>query len=472
MDASQTGAREDANMAIRTGNSEGVAEGRTSMRMIWDTRLLRMTVASVLAGVLIGVVGGAFRWCLEQAEHGRDALVVWSHGRPFVGWIVPVVAALVAVGLARYLVLRFAPEAAGSGIHRVEAIMAGEIEPGSKAILPVKFLGGLLSIGSGMALGREGPTVQMGATIGHMIAPWFVPGKDEKRMVLAAGAGAGLAVAFNAPIGGSVFVFEELTTSFTPGLLVATLSAATFAVAVMRWMLGNQYVFFVLPGSAPNGHINWFFLLLGGLLGAAGAAYNALSLCLLNLTEKLSKCPAVARAAFIGGVVGLVAFFAPALVGSGDTLTQSILSNKLPLHALGMVFFIRFLLGPWSYAAGTPGGIFAPLLLVGASLGGLFGGLVQHFAPGLGVSPVEFAIVGMVALFAASVRAPLTGIVLAIEMTGRGDLTLQMLAAALGAILLAMLLKSPPIYQSLRERMLLQERRRTDAVTVAAGTER
>ena len=348
--------------------------------------------------------------------------------------------------------------------------MAGEIEPGSNTVLPVKFFGGLLSLGSGMALGREGPTVQMGATIGHIIAPWLVREKDDRRMVLAAGAGAGLAVAFNAPVGGSVFVFEELTTSFTPWLLVATLSAATFAVAVMRWMIGNQYVFFVLPGSAPNGRIGWYFLLLGGVLGAAGAAYNALSLRLLDLTEKLSKYPAVARAAVIGGVVGLVAFFAPALVGSGDTLTQSILSNKLPLHALGLVFIIRFVLGPWSYAAETPGGMFAPLLLLGAAFGGLFGGLVEHVAPGLGASQIEFAIVGMVALFAASVRAPLTGIVLAIEMTGRGDLTLQMLAAALGAMLVALLLKSPPIYQSLRERMLVQERRQAAASEVVART--
>ena len=285
-----------------------------------------------------------------------------------------------------------------------------------------------------------------------------------ERVVLAAGAGAGLAVAFNAPVGGSVFVFEELTTSFTPWLLVATLSAATFAVAVMRWMIGNQYVFFVLPGNAPGGSIDWFFLLLGGLLGVAGAAYNALSLRLLDLTERFAKYPPVARAAFIGAVVGLVAFFAPAMVGSGDTLTQSILSNKVPLHALGLVFLLRFLLGPWSYAAETPGGMFAPLLLVGASFGAGFGGVVHHLNPNAVASNVDFAIVGMVALFAASVRAPLTGIVLAIEMTGRGDLTLGMLGAALGAMLVAMLLKSPPIYQSLRQRMLIRERQQKAGV--------
>ena len=432
----------------------------------WDSRLLRMTIASVLAGLVIGLVGGAFRWCLAHAELRRDAMIAWSHGRPFIGWIVPMAVALVAVALARYLVLRFAPGASGSGIHRVEAIMAGEIEPGSNAILPVKFLGGLLSLGSGMALGREGPTVQMGASIANLIARRLVRGQEDQRVVLAAGAGAGLAVAFNAPIGGSVFVFEELTTSFTPWLLVGTLSCATFAVAIMRWMLGNNAVFFVLPGMPSPQSTGWFYLLLGGLMGLAGALYNSLSLLMLDVTERFSRYPAVLRAAAIGAVVGLVAWFAPAFVGSGDTLTQSILSNKVPLHALGLVFVMRFFLGPWSYAAGTPGGMFAPLLLLGAAFGGFYAGIVLHFAPALGISIVDYAIVGMVAFFAASVRAPLTGIVLAMEMTGRGDLTLGMLAAALGAMLVAMVLKSPPIYQSLRERMLVEERHQADAVAI------
>jgi chloride channel protein, CIC family len=424
----------------------------------WDPRLIRMTLASVLAGTLIGVVGGSFRWCLVQAERLRDSLILWSHSLHYAGWLIPVTAVLVAVALARLLVLKVAPEASGSGIHRVEAVMAGEIEPDTDLVLPVKFFGGLLSLGSGMALGREGPTVQMGASIGHIVAPFLVRDPDDQKVVLAAGAGAGLAVAFNAPIGGSVFVFEELTTNFTPWLVVSTLGAATFAVATMRWMIGNQYVFSVPPGNAPGGSVNWHFLGLGGLLGIVGAAYNFFSVRLLDLTERLARYPAVVRAAVIGAAVGFVAYFAPALVGSGDTLTQSILSGKVPLKALGLVFIARFLLGPWSYAAETPGGMFAPLLLVGTAFGALYGGVLHHFHLSLSATQVEFAIVGMVALFAASVRAPLTGIVLAIEMTGRGDLTLAMLGAALGAMLVAMLLKSPPIYEILRLRMLERER--------------
>jgi CIC family chloride channel protein len=113
--------------------------------------------------------------------------------------------------------------------------------------------------------------------------------------------------------------------------------------------------------------------------------------------------------------------------------------------------------------------MFAPLLLVGTAFGALFGGVLHHFVPNATASIVDFAIVGMVALFAASVRAPLTGIVLAVEMTGRGDLTLGMLGAALGAMLVAMLLNSPPIYQSLRERMLIKEKQKAAVGAAATG---
>jgi len=421
-----------------------------------NPRLFRIATASILGGLLIGLVGGGFRFFLITSDNLRSRMIAWAHAWPHAGWLLAVAVGAAGASLARLLVIRFAPTAEGSGIQRVEAVFGGQVEPASLAVVPVKFFGGLLAMGSGLALGREGPTVQMGASFGVLVSRFLLRDDDDRRVVDAASAGAGLAVAFNAPIGGSIFVFEELTSSFTPWLLVSTLAAATVAVWLMRVMLGNT-LSFTVPQVSPTEIWNkWPFLGLGALLGVAGAIYNVVIMWLLRVADKLAWINSIYRAAFIGAVVGLVAWFVPGMVGGGDVLTQAILSNDLRLGTVAIIFCVRFLLGPWSYAAGTPGGLFAPLLLLGSSSGALFAGVVNHFLSTAHLSPVACAIVGMGALFTASVRAPLTGIALTIEMTGRADLTLGLLGASLTAMLVTMLVQSEPIYESLKRRMLSQ----------------
>jgi CIC family chloride channel protein len=271
--------------------------------------------------------------------------------------------------------------------------------------------------------------------------------RDEAdyKIVEAAGAGAGLAVAFNAPIGGSVFVFEELTSSFTPWLLIATLAATSIATWTIRLMLGNTLDFKVNSITLRDAWMISPFFALGLLLGATGVLYNYVTLAALRLSDHVGRISSVYKAASIEASRG------------GDPLTQAILSESHAIEALLTVFLLRFLMGLWSYAAGTPGGLFAPILVLGASFGALFAAVVNHFIPVLGLSAVACALVGMAALFSACVRAPLTGIVLAVEMTGRGDLALGLLAGSLGAMVVAMLLRSEPIYDSLKRRMLQEE---------------
>ncbi len=202
-----------------------VLRGRRNATTVLDYRAVQITVASLLTGVLIGAVGGAFRLLLNKADDLRYALAGRAHAWPYLGWLAPVTLGTLGAVVARLMVARFAPETEGSGVQRVEAVFAGEVEPARPAIiLPVKFFGGLLAIGSGLALGREGPTVQMGSSLAVLVSRFLIMNDKDRRVIEAAGAGAGLAVAFNAPIGGSVFVFEELTSSFTPWLLVATLT--------------------------------------------------------------------------------------------------------------------------------------------------------------------------------------------------------------------------------------------------------
>ena len=419
-----------------------------------NLRVIRISAASIVTGILIGLVGGAFRYCLITADTKRTELIAWAHLWPRIGWVAPVALGLVGAALARFLVVRFAPIAEGSGVQRVEAAFRDEVKLAPHSIVAVKFFGGLVAMGSGLALGREGPTVQMGASLSRLISRLLIKDDQDTRIIGAAGAGAGLAVAFNSPIGGSIFVFEELTSSFTPWLAVATLAAASVATWVMRLLLGNTLDFTVQRVSLTQPWRIALFLVLGALLGGVGALCNAATIDLLRLSDRLSKISSINRAAIIGATVGLVSWFAPKLVGGGDDLTQAILSNRYAVGSLLFIFVARFLIGPWSYAAGAPGGLFAPLLVLGASSGALFAGVMNHFVPRLELSPVAFAVVGMAALFSASVRSPLTGIVLTVEMTGRGDLTLALLGASLAAMVVAILLKSEPIYVTLKRRML------------------
>jgi CIC family chloride channel protein len=437
-----------------------VLRGKENATAALDYRAVRITIAAVLTGLLIGVVGGVFRLLLSKADDLRNALVVRAHAWPHIGWLAPTALGILGAAVARLMIVKIAPEAEGSGIQRVEAVFAGEVEPArTSVILPVKFFGGLLSIGFGLALGREGPTVQMGAALSALASSWMVKHDEDRRVIEAAGAGGGLAVAFNAPISGSVFVFEELTSSFTPWLLVATLAATTSAVWIMRLILGNHFDFAVHQVSLTAVWKGWPFLILGVLMGAGSALYNSAIIGLLRLCDRSVQISSVLRAAFIGGVVGLVAWFAPAMVGGGDNLTQAMLTQRFPIAALAGIFLLRFAIGPWSYAAGCPGGLFAPMLVVGATFGALFGEVLDHFLPTLQITPFAFAVVGMATLFTASVRAPLTGIVLAVEMTGRGDLTLPLLSASLMAMLITLLLDSEPIYETLKHRMIARQAR-------------
>jgi CIC family chloride channel protein len=412
----------------------------------------RLCAAGLIVGALVGVLGTAFRYLLDASDTLRVRLLGQMHGGS--GALLAIVAVAACAALARFLVVRFSPLAAGSGVQHVEAVMRGQAAPAGLDVIPVKFVGGLLAIGAGLALGREGPTVQMGSAIGTAVARRIIHDPMEENLVEAAGAGAGLAVAFNAPIGGAVFVFEELTARFAPHLVMATLCAGAMAVAVMRSLLGDSPDFFAGPAQTQLIAQLPGFLALGGALGLVGAFHNTLTMGFLTVTDRLRHINSVVRAAAIGAVIGLIGWISPTLVGGGEVWTQTLLTGSMPLDAIALFFVARLAIGPLCYAAGTPGGLFAPLLGVGAAFGALFAGVADIAIPGFGLSQSSFAVVGMAALFTAIVRAPMTGVVMTMEMTGRADLVLPMLTACFGAILVTTLVGSEPIYDSLRQRML------------------
>jgi chloride channel protein, CIC family len=295
-------------------------------------------------------------------------------------------------------------------------------------------------MGAGLALGREGPTIQMGAGIGHFLATVFHRNQDDVKALLAAGAGAGLATAFSAPVAGAVFVLEELVRRFDTRITITTLCASGSAIAVARLLLGNQPDFQLEPLPYPGFGTVPIFIVSGAVIGLIGIAYNRTLL-----------------GALVGALVGLLAWFGPGLVGGGDGITQHTLAGGDSMKVVGLVFLVRFGLGPMSYAAETPGGLFAPMLVLGAQSGLVLGTLFCRWFPYLAERPAAFAVVGMAAFFTAVVRAPVTGIILVTEMTGSFTLLLPMLLACFAAMTVPALLRDPPIYDSLT-RYAVQQR--------------
>ena len=278
---------------------------------------VHICVTAIVAGVIIGFVGGAFRWCLQTADDLRIDFVDWAHQLPGPGWLIPMAAAAIGATLAA-LIVRWEPLAAGSGIQHVEAVFLGGARPPLIRLVPAKFIGGVLSMGSGLVLGREGPTVHMGAAIGAEAARRARLPDSEVRMMQTALGGAGLAVAFNAPIGGTLFTLEEVTKSFRVKTVLATLFSAIAGVACARLMLGNHADFHVEPISAPA--LAWLplFVAFGLLTGCVGAIYNALVLWFLDHVAAIRRIPALAKAAVIGAIIGLAMFVSPHAVGGGD----------------------------------------------------------------------------------------------------------------------------------------------------------
>jgi CIC family chloride channel protein len=425
-----------------------------------ETRgLLRLGAAAVLAGAATGLLGAVFRMALDSGQSLRDALVSWAHGWPRWGWIFPVAASGAAVALARFLV-RFAPLASGSGVQHVEAVARGEAEPAGLRTLPVKFAGGVLAIGAGMVLGREGPTVQMGGVVGEETGRGLGLSRRDRVDLLVASAGSGLAVAFNAPVGGALFVIEEVTKTVRLRLTLMTLLACGVAVAVSRAVLGDQPVFQVpaLPDAPLASLVP--VLVLGLVAGALGTAYNRSVVAGLDLFAWSRRVPLELRAGIAGGLVGLLAWWSPAIVGGGDLLNQRLLEGAAPLGTLTALLVLRWFLGATSYAVGTPGGLFAPLLLLGATTGSLFHGLLSGATSLPLPAAPAFAAVGMASFFAGVVRAPLTGLVLVVEMTASTTLIVPMLVACFGAVAAATALRNPPVYDTLRLRMLSADRAR------------
>ena len=397
---------------------------------------------AILVGLLTGIISVAFHLCVDMTDELRMRFIKFAHEFGNIGLLLIFCYVFVAIIISAGLVILFAPEAAGSGIPHLKAVLLGHRHLRWFRVLTIKFISMIIGNAGGMILGREGPTVHMGGAIGQGIANlWPEKGKLDSTILLAAGGGAGLATAFNAPLSGLTFVLEELERRCASLEFFAAAIACLSADMVCRSVLGQHPVFhFAMQGELPL-NLLLVFLPLGVLAAIFGNLFTRTLLWGQKLTA-LPFWPKLLGWCVLSAALSAVAWYEPELLGGGQKFVNEMLTEKsMTLVTVGLFFLIRFVLTMGSASSGVAGGIFMPILVLGALLGWAVGMSTQMICPELNVNIGMFAVVGMAAYFSAVVQAPLTGIVLIIEMTQNYALILPLFIACFTALIIADLLR-------------------------------
>ena len=408
----------------------------------------KLILEGIAVGSIVGLVIALFRIMIVKADHARQIAVHMVKVRPVYAFAVLLLLVLIAWILDK--LIRFEPDISGSGIPQIEGELKGLEDQNWRKVLIAKFAGCVLAIGGGLALGREGPSIQLGGMIGKGFARRKNALLTEERMLMSCGAGAGLAAAFGAPLAGVLFALEELHKNFSAEVLVSTMAASAVADYIAVNIIGLRPVFdFDVEHRIPL-RLYWAVVLLGVILGILGVLYNKLLDKMQDFFDKFdSKFISIGIMLVISF---LMMFIYPTVLGSGNNLVKVISDGKFTLMALAVLFVAKLFFSTGSFGTGTPGGIFLPLLVIGAITGGLYStflstafGVEEYYIKG-------FVIIAMAGFFSAIVRAPITGVILITEMTGNFMTLLSLVAASLVAYVVADLLGGEPVYDQLMHR--------------------
>lgn len=442
-----------------------------------DKTPLAVLLMAAVVGTLAGLIGVAFEKSVNWVQNLRIGALVEVADHWFLVWPLAFILSALLAMVGYFLVRRFAPEAGGSGIPEIEGALE-ELRPVRWwRVLPVKFIGGMGTLGAGMVLGREGPMVQLGGNLGRMVVDVFRMRSPEARhTLLATGAAAGLSAAFNAPLAWILFIIEEMRPQFRYNLISikAVFTGVIMATIVFRIFNGDKAVIEV--GKLSNAPVNtlWLYLILGMIFGCVGPLFNTLVLRTQDMFQRLHGGNIkkwVLIGGLIGGSCGVLGLIQPAASGGGFNLIPIAAAGNFSVGLLLFIFIARVITTLLCFSSGAPGGIFAPMLALGTLLGTAFGMAATPLFPAYHLDAGTFAIAGMGALLAASVRAPLTGIVLVLEMTDNYQLILPMIITCLGATLLAQFLGGKPLYSTILQRTLAKQKAEQEAKAQPVGGE-
>lgn len=426
---------------------------RERKRTTYDTLIflnnfqVRLLLEGMLVGFLAGLVTVFYRLILQYAEGYSKKIYLFILGSPvkIIVWTIISITLAYMVGI----MVKKNPMISGSGIPQVEGELSGYFEMNWFKTIVGKIVGGVIAIGAGLSLGREGPSVQIGAAVGKGVSRVLKRIKVEEKLLMTSGASAGLAAAFNAPFAGTMFALEEVHKNFSPSVLLAAMSSAVVSDFVSKEVFGLKPVFTFGRVEAVPLKYYGLIVLLGIILGFAGVFYNKVLLLSQKFYSKQKWLKEEFRIIipFLCAIV--LGLTLPQVLGGGHNLIESMIGGSYTLKMIIVILIVKFIFSMISFGSGAPGGIFFPLLVIGALIGAIFiTTLTQVF--GFETTYVNnFIIFGMVGYFTAIVRAPITGIILILEMTGSFTHLLSLTIVSITSYIVANLMNNEPVYESL-----------------------
>jgi chloride channel protein, CIC family len=398
-------------------------------------------ILTIVIGILAGLAAVLFTVAIEQTSHRLFGLAP-SRLRLFA---VPPLMSLVT-GL---LLAKVFPDVRGSGVPQTEAAyhLSGGVIP-SRVPLG-KFLTGVLCIGSGHSMGREGPSVQIGAGLASAIGRWLHLSPQRVRDLVPVGAAGALAAAFNTPVAAVLFALEEIIGDMNASLLGSTVVASVAAVVVERSILGNEPLFHVPTYRLVHPAELLAYAALGVIGGIVSLIFCKALLALRRVFSRLPPGTKVFQPAMGGLVIGAVLVYSPAVMGVGYDYVDQALNGGLLLKTMAILCCLKLGATIVSYASGNAGGIFAPSLYIGAMAGGAVGTLVHRVAPFPTGGPGAYALVGMGTLFAGIIRAPMTSVFMIFEITQDYQILVPLMVANMLSFVISRRYQPVPVYHAL-----------------------
>ncbi len=417
--------------------------------------IFRLTVQGILVGIFAGLMVCLYRFLLYGSEHVLREYLTVINGNLI--YTILFFIALAVMGLLVDWLTKWEVDSAGSGIPQVYAEVKGHMEANWAKVLFSKIVSGVLTALGGLSLGPEGPSVQIGGMAGKGIAKLFKGSKTDELRLILVGSAVGITAAFNAPLAGVIFVFEEINHGFDKTLVFIALVSAIVSDFISKVIFGQSTALTFPIHNIPL-EAYWLLVILGILIGLLGYVYNVGMIRSSDIVANL-KIPSWLKFVLVFLVSGVVALTIPE-ISDGGHFMMDMLDIAMPsLGVLVLLLVLKYLFSMFSFSSGAPGGIFLPILVLGAYIGAVFGSAV---VPVFGFEHdliYKFVVISMAGFFAATVRSPITGVVLIAEMCGSTESLVAMIIVSLIAYVVPTLLGNEPIYESLYDRLLLKKNR-------------